>query len=368
MTRNLRLIVGITLILVLVTAIACAGDQGSAGPQGPQGPQGAQGSAGSQGLQGDQGAAGAQGQAGPQGLQGEGISAPAPLVATGAAIDVHTHVMSQALTDGLTGGGVPASTADDLIARLDEANVQQAVVLALGYWGLPDDSNMAPENDFAAAEVGKYPDRLIGFCGINPLYESAVGEIDRCLDLPGMVGVKLHLPGSRVDLKQPDHVTALSAVFDKMQERDAPVLMHAGAALGLPLDADEFASLAIVLSTYSDVRLVLAHCTNDADRDEMEIWLAALAEPGLFVEENLFVDITSCLNFYNDAPLSKKELMVWRLRKWGLERVLFGSDYLLLSPDATPAEALEIISSYPFTQTEIDLILSNDASAWLFGP
>jgi predicted TIM-barrel fold metal-dependent hydrolase len=279
---------------------------------------------------------------------------------------VHTHVVSQALTDGLTGGGVPAGTADELIARLDEANVQQAVVLALGYWGLPDDSNMAPENDFAAAEVAKYPDRLIGFCGINPLYESAVGEIDRCLDLPGMVGVKLHLPGSEVDLKQPDHVDALSAVFDKIQERDAPVLMHSGSALGLPLDSDELANLAIIGATHPDVRLVFAHCTNDAYRDEMEIWLAALGE-GLLVEENIFTEISSCLHFYENAPLSKKEIMVWRLRKWGLERVLFASDYLLLSPDATPAEALEIISSYPFTQTEIDLILSNDASAWLDG-
>jgi len=183
-----------------------------------------------------------------------------------------------------------------------------------------------------------------------------------------MVGVKLHLPGSGVDLKQPDHIAALSAVFDKIQERDAPVLMHSGAPLGLPLDSDALANMAIIVATHPDVRLAFAHCTNDADRDETEIWLAGLAEPGLFVEENLFVDISSCLNFCNDAPHSKKELMVWCLRKWGLERVLLASDYLLLFPHATPAEALEIISSYPFTQEEIDTILDNDASAWLFGP
>lgn len=126
------------------------------------------------------------------GPQGEERS----LEISGAAIDVHTHLMSQALTDGLTGGGVPASTADDLIARLDEANVQKAVVLSLGYWGLLDDSNMAPENDFVAAEVAKYLDRLVGFFGINPLCKSAINEIDRGLDLLGMVGIKLQLPSS----------------------------------------------------------------------------------------------------------------------------------------------------------------------------
>ena len=58
---------------------------------------------------------------------------------------------------------MPASTADDLIARLDEANVVKAVVLSLAFQNLPDNFNMAPENDFVAAEVGMYPDRLIGF-------------------------------------------------------------------------------------------------------------------------------------------------------------------------------------------------------------
>ena len=65
--------------------------------------------------------------------------------------------MSQPLADVLTGGGVTASTADDLIARLDEANIDKAVVLSLPFQNLPDNSNMAPENDFVAAEVGMYP-------------------------------------------------------------------------------------------------------------------------------------------------------------------------------------------------------------------
>lgn len=86
--------------------------------------------------------------------------------------------------------------------------------------------------------------------------------------------------------------------------------------------------------------------------------------------DNLWLDTSFCLKFFKGAPPSTKEEIVWRLRKWGLEHVLFGSDYLLFalgSPQETPAEALETIASYPFTQEEIDLILSNDGSAWLEG-
>ena len=45
----------------------------------------------------------------------------------------------------------------------------------------------------------------------------------------------------------------------------------------------------------------------------------------------------------------------------------FGSDNLKIAPVETPKEALETLSKYPFTQEEVDMILSNDASAWLFG-
>ena len=244
---------------------------------------------------------------------------PPPLEASGTAIDVHTDLMSQPLTDALTRGGVPASTIHELIARLDEANVQRAVVLSLAFQGLPDDSYMAPENDFVAAKVGKYPDRLIGFCGINPRYESVLGEIDRGLDLPRMMGVKLHLPRSAVDMTNEDHVAALSAVFDKIQERDVPVLMHVGNPLDLPLDADGLLNLAIIIATHPEVRVAHAHCAGHSDDQRIEVWIKDIKDVG--IPENFFLEVSGCLKFHSDAPQSQRELWVWRLKKWGLERV-----------------------------------------------
>jgi predicted TIM-barrel fold metal-dependent hydrolase len=95
-------------------------------------------------------------------------------VADHAALDVHTHVASPFLTETFTGGSLPPKGADDLVARLDEAHVAGAIILSGGYFGEPvgltDAANMAPENDFVAAEVAKFPDRLLGFCGINPRF------------------------------------------------------------------------------------------------------------------------------------------------------------------------------------------------------
>lgn len=387
--NKLTAAMGVFFASILVATIACAGAQGPAGPTGPQGlkggpgtqgigivgPPGEQGSkgepgiAGQSGLKGDTGTRGAAGPPGPPGLPGPGIPSPASPEAKGATIDVHSHLMSQALTDGLTGGGVPASDAEDLIARLDEANVQKAVVLSLGYMSeLSNDLAVSAENDFVATEVAANPDRLIGFCGINPLLLSAASELDRCLDLDGMVGVKLHPVGSGLNIADPDEAAALAAVFDKIAQHDAPVLIHVGAPLGLPLDADGLANLATIIATHPDVRVMHAHCAGTTDDQRIEVWLHGMeAIPPVFAPDNFFVETSACLKFFEDAPLATKERIVWGLRKWGLERVYFGSDYLMLAPAQTPQEALETLEQYPFTQEELDLILGHDGSDWLFG-
>jgi predicted TIM-barrel fold metal-dependent hydrolase len=304
-----------------------------------------------------------------QGLtEGAPTGSPA-LVADGAAIDVHTHVASPALTElfaVFAGEDLLPATADDLVERLDEGNVRRAVILSAGYLGAPvgwtDATHMAAENDFVAAEVARHPDRLLGFCGINPVVDGAADEIDRCLALPGMVGVKLHLEGSGVNLTDPAHVAGLGAVFARVAERDAPVLIHVADERGYSLDNQRFAALSEILLAHPTVRVAHAHCANWIDDHGIETWLR-LPRSG-YNPETSYVDVSACLRFYSDAPLSHRELLVWRLRKWGIGHVLFGSDYFA-ADGATPREALETLTLYPFTQDELDTILSNDGSDWL---
>ncbi len=206
------------------------------------------------------------------------------------------------------------------------------------------------------------PDRLIGFCGINPLFPDALAEIDRCLALPGMVGIKLHLETSGVDMTIEADVMALSAVFDAVAAHDAPVLMHVADAGGLPLTGMAFANLAAVLESHPTVRVAHAHCAGNTDDDTIEMWLR-LGHSG-YNPETSFVDISACLAFYRTAPLAQRELIVWRLRQWGIDHVLFGSDYFAFGGD-TPLETLDILTDYPFTQEEIDTILHNDGHEWL---
>ena len=291
-------------------------------------------------------------------------SSAAPLEATGANIDVHTHVLSAEHLTSAFGAppGSPASDAADLINRLDEANIERAVVLSTAYQAKTGDA-VAAENDWVAGEIAKYPDRLIGFCGINPLVEEALDEIDRCLGLAGMAGVKLQASG--MDLANDEQAGALNIILEKSQDLDIPVLLHLA---GVPLDRAAMLNTYRMLGAHRNLRLVLAHCTGFSSTEIEAFLIPALHLPQPFVSlENLFINVSNCLNIYENAPLSQRELIVFNLRQWGLRHVLFGSDYLMVAHVKTPKETLETLVKYPFTQEELDIILNNDASAWLSG-
>ena len=58
--------------------------------------------------------------------------------------------------------------------------------------------------------------------------------------------------------------------------------------------------------------------------------------------------------------------MLWRLRQWGMDHVLLGSGYLRMNPRQTPADMIDVIAQFPFTQAEIDLITGDTVvNDWL---
>jgi hypothetical protein len=101
------------------------------------------------------------------------------------AVDHHQHLFSPAV--GPVASGL-ATTAADLIAQLDQTGIRRAAVFSVAYqFGDPNRpavedeyARVKAENDRVAREVAQYPDRLRGFCGLNPLKDYAVAEIARC--------------------------------------------------------------------------------------------------------------------------------------------------------------------------------------------
>ena len=136
--------------------------------------------------------------------------------------DHHQHLFSPAVTKLST--ALNPITASDVVSLLDAAGIERAVVLSAAYmFGSPNRAveneyvKVKAENDWTSQQVGRFPNRLIGFCSFNPLREYALEELARCAKDPRLrAGLKLHFGNSVIDYHNAQHVERLrqsSALF-----------------------------------------------------------------------------------------------------------------------------------------------------------
>src|SRR5215469_18191050 len=128
--------------------------------------------------------------------------------------DHHMHLASPGLCglvgECLSSNDPPAVFAADAIRALDQGHVAKGVILSCAYlYGLPSlhltpaeiASKTRQENEFTAAQVARYPERLVGFLSVDPLAASAIDEIRHWRGSRQLIGLKLHFTASAVNIR-----------------------------------------------------------------------------------------------------------------------------------------------------------------------
>jgi len=70
------------------------------------------------------------------------------------------------------------ATAEELVASMNETEVDLSVVLNIGW---ASQELCVETNDYILDSISRYPDRLIGFCSVQPKDEdAAIIEVERC--------------------------------------------------------------------------------------------------------------------------------------------------------------------------------------------
>ena len=266
-------------------------------------------------------------------------------------------------------------TADDIVPLLDSAGIRRATVLSIAYmYGSPSRSvedeyaKVRAENDWTAKEVAKYPERLVVFCGFNPLKEYALRELARCSKDPHLRrGIKLHLGNSDVQLQDPAHIAQLRRVFKAANDRRMPIAVHLRANISNkrpygPIQARAF--LEQVLPAAPDIVVQVAHLAgtgpgyDDPPADSVMAVLAgavAKRDPGT---RRLFFDVTSVVD--RNISRGNAALVAKRIRQVGVERVLYGTD-AAVGDNLRPREAWAAFRRLPLTDAEFDRIAGNEA-------
>ena len=284
-------------------------------------------------------------------------------------VDHHQHLFSAPLATLVS---VDPIDADKLVAMLDSAGIRRALVLALGYsWGNPSRNveneyeKVKTENDWVAAQVAKYPDRLRAFCSFNPLKPYALDELARCGTNPNLrAGLKLHIGNARLNYHTAEHLERLRAVFRAANERRIPIVIHMRASVsqGFPYGrAEARIFFDSVLPAAPDIPVQIAHLAGsggyDATTDSaLSVFVDAIARRDSRTER-LWFDVTTVAR---NATAAQAQLIATRIRELGVQRVVYGSD-AATGGNLAPREAWADFLKLPLTAAEFQTIASNVA-------
>ena len=255
-------------------------------------------------------------------------------------------------------------TGDMLVADMDEAGIDKAVLLPLDYAmlvGCGQATTLEKQHVIMAEAVKRHPDRLILFVGIDPRRPDAVPFLERAVKEWNAKGLKIHSAYGFYPNEPRCYL-----LYQKCVELGIPCLAHTGPEMypqmskyAMPVFFDEIGN------DFPDLKLVLAHSAGCYWEE-----LALIASNKL----NLHLD----LSWGQVQYLSLGEADFYRrvkslLKIAGTSRVLFGSDWpgLRQIRRLNHAAWTKVIKEAPerakkhgidFSQEEVDAIMGNNAA------
>lgn len=209
-------------------------------------------------------------------------------------------------------------TAEELVTNMTSEGITKSVV-----FGFPwkDSEIYRLHNDYVIESIRKFPDKLIGFVCFLPSEDSNLveNEIFRCLDL-GLSGIG-EISWYLGDISE--IVKHLTGVMEIAKGKDVPVLIHTNEPIGPNYPGKTnmtINGIHKIVETYNQNKIVLAH------------WGG-----GIFFYQLLKKDIRSLYeNVWFDTAASPylytKEIYKIAVEILGPQKIVFGSDYPLISP------------------------------------
>ncbi len=252
-------------------------------------------------------------------------------------IDFHTHIFPDFIRDDRARyfADEPAFTllyesskskmvgAEQLIAEMDAQGVDKAVTFGFP-WRTAE--TFQRHNDYILEAVARYPDRLIGFCCMDALEPSAPAEVERCLKA-GLGGVG-ELAFYCSDLECQD-MGAMDEIMALAQSFDRPVMIHTNEPVGHDYPGktkNTLAQIYAMVKKYTGNRLILAHWGGGI------FWYNLMKKEVAQALSHVWFDTAASPYLY------RPEVYRLAVELAGPEKILFGTDYPLLSAKRYLAE------------------------------
>lgn len=271
-------------------------------------------------------------------------------------IDFHTHIFPPKIKEkrGEYLGRDPCfsllysqpkaklATAEELIASMDEDGVDLSVALNLGW---ASHELCVETNDYILESVSRYPGRLVGFCAVQPRAgDVALVEIERCAraGAKGLGEMRSDIQGVNLTDK-----VVMKPVIEVAMRHNLIFLTHGSEPVGHEYSGKGSITPDILYSfiaQFPDLKIVCAH------------WGGGLPFYALMPEvsdalTNVFFDTAATSFLYHRQIFQHTMYLV------GIDKVLFGSDYPLL----TQRRVIEQVGSLDLPELAKEMILGANA-------
>ncbi|MCK4362339.1 MAG: amidohydrolase [Dehalococcoidia bacterium] len=209
------------------------------------------------------------------------------------------------------------ASCEDLIAIMDEEGIDRSVILNANWSSL----ELCQEtNDHIMESISRYPDRLVGFCSLPPkAEEAAIAELERCIR-GGIRGIGELRPDFQGLVRGDEAV--MDPIFEVALRHRLMLLVHASEPVGHEYAGKQKITpdvLEKLINRFPDMTIICAH------------WGGGLPFYALMPEvaealKNVFFDSSASPYLYRPEIFRHVAEIV------GVEKILFGSDYPLISP------------------------------------
>ncbi len=214
-------------------------------------------------------------------------------------------------------------TAEELVASMDENGIDLSVALNIGW---VSHELCVATNDYILDSISRYPDRLIGFCSIQPKAgDAAIIELERCAKA-GARGIgEMRSDVQGFDLADK---TIMKPLVDAVMKHNLIFLTHSSEPVGHQYIGKGSITPDVLYSfilSFPDLKLVCAH------------WGGGLPFYALMPEvakvlTNVFFDTAATVFLYQPQIFPQVSDII------GSDKILFGSDYPLISQNRIMAQ------------------------------
>jgi len=246
-------------------------------------------------------------------------------------VDFHTHVFPPFVRDGkgdllrkepafrtiYQSPSAKAVGVAQLIRTMDEEGIHKSVIFGFP-WEKQD--HYRRHNDYIAEAASRHPGRLIGFCCFSPVAKGGSQEVERCLRA-GLSGVgELAWYGHGLTQRVREAIRDVMAICARS---NAPVLLHTNEPVGHAYAGKTPMTLGQIyrfVKAYPTNRIVLGHWGGGL------FFYALMKKEVKEVLRNVWFDTAASPYLY------RPEVYAMAGRLVGFDKILFGSDYPLISP------------------------------------